>query len=301
MIPATRYQRVPECVPATKHQGVPPAAPTEPSLQPVVAHVLFEDNLPRVVEPTFSLAVSHCPWVAERAANMERLRPAIVRPGVTYREITDRAPNSVWSRIMWGWGAVQPVTHCVFLQDDIRLCGRHGFWPVIEAMVRAVPNRIISLISNHPFSERALAKGHAWFRMCETLGTGYIIPTPLMGAFLDWRDRQSLEYLYTTCEDFLITTWQYTTGRKSWCPVPTILQTMDAEISSTNPDISYPFQRSYFTADDVDKNLADIAYWTPASEPPDFGYCVSSDSRFPKGPFVNDEVLAAHYRLKGCV
>jgi len=264
---------------------------------------LFEDRL--VYDKlSFSFTVSHCPWLPDRMKNMERLRPKIFRHDVSYSEITERAPNHVWSRSMWNVGASCATTHAVFLQDDVRICGRYDFWDVIEAMVCAVPNRIISLISNHPFSERAFAQGHAWFRQCETLGTGYVFPVAILHAFLDWRDRQSDEYLCGTCEDFLITYWQFLTGRKSWCPVPTIIQTMDEEIASTNPDTAYPFQRSYLTADDPmvrDKDLANVAYWKPRSTSPDFGYCVGNDSHFPKGPFVDDEVLAAHYRLKAKV
>ena len=261
--------------------------------------MLFEDSL-QYDDPSFALAVSHCPWVPSRAKNMEALRPQLNIPGIPYREITERAHNSVWSRSMWGWGAVQKRTHGVYLQDDVRLCG--DFWPVVDAMVRAVPNRVISLIANHPFSERALAAGHAWFRMCETLGTGYVIPTILLGAFLEWRDRHSEEFLRAHCEDFLITLWQAETGRQSWHPVPTILQTQDDAIDSTNPDSAYPFQRSYLTADDpviAKKNLplTDALYWIPRELPPDFGSCVSNDPRLPRGPFVQDEILSAHYRL----
>ncbi len=289
----TRQQRFPGTVPAAAQ--APAASRRAPA--PKTSGILFEDSLPYGA-PSFALAVSHCPWVPERAANMEKLRPKILRADTRYHEVTDKAPNHVWSRIMWGWVAAQPVTHGVCLQDDVRIIG--DFWPVIEAMVRAVPNRVISLISNHPFSERALASGHVWFRMCEVLGTGYIIPTVLMGSFLDWRDRHVEEVLRVTCEDFLITSWLAETGRKAWCPIPTIIQTMDNEIQSTNPDVSYPHQRSYLTADDpavAGKDLSDVNYWKTSTLPPDFGYCVSNDVRFPKGPFVYDEVFAAHRRL----
>lgn len=289
---ATRFpHRQPASVP-------PPPTGARKAPAAKTSGILFEDSLP-YASPSFALAVSHCPWVPERAANMQVLRPKILRAGpYRYREITDKAPNYVWSRIMWGWLAAQPVTHGVCLQDDVRIIG--DFWSVVEAMVRAVPNRVISLISNHPFSERALASGHAWFRMCEVLGTGYVIPTALMGCFLEWRDRHVEEELRVTCEDFLITSWLAETGRKAWCPVPTIIQTMDSEIRSTNPDVSYPHQRSYLTADDpsvAGKKLADVDYWKPSALPPDFGYCVSNDVRFPKGPFNYDEVFAAHRRL----
>lgn len=230
---------------------------------------------------------------------MAEIRPILTAdPKVPYREITDRAPNHVWSRIMWGWGAAQPVSHTVYLQDDLRLSP--DFWRVVEAMVRAVPNRILGLISNHPLSDHALAQGHTWFRMCETLGSGYVVPTPLMGAFLDWRDRLPVAQVASLCEDYVLSRWQYETGRRSWCPVPTVIQTRDA-ITTTNPSVNYWFRRSYITWDHpavAGKPITDVGYWTPRSLPPDFGPTVGNDTRMARGPFANDDILAAHYRIE---
>ena len=258
---------------------------------------LFEDSL-SYPHPTFALAVSHCPWRPDRVAIMEKMRPIMVIPGMPYREITERAHNSVWSRSMWGWGASQGVTHTVYVQDDLRLHPK--FWPVIEAMVRAVPNRILSLISNHPLSERALSQGHVWFRMCETLGAGYIVPTALMGSFLDWRDRRPPEEIYALCEDYVLSRWQYETGRRSWCPIPTLVQTIE-DVATTNPAIDYCFRRSYCTWEDplvYGKPLTSIDYWQPRGVPPDFGPTVGNDLRMARGPFQNDEILDAHYRIE---
>jgi len=166
-------------------------------------------------------------------------------------------------------------------------------------MVRAVPNRIISLISNHPMSDRSLAEGHAWFRQCETLGSGYIVPTVLMGAFLAWADRLSQAEAASLCEDYTLSRWQYETGRRSWCPIPTIIQTID-DVVTTNPAISYPFRRSYITWEDprvVAKPLTSPSYWTARILPPDFGPSVGNDSRMARGPFQNDEILATHNRI----
>jgi hypothetical protein len=265
---------------------------------------VFEDALPRV-EPSFSLAISHCPWRPDRAANMVRMREVLGAAagrdwfhmdGIagTYREITDRAPNHIWSRVMWRWGAAQPASHTVYLQDDLELAP--AFWMIVRAMVRAVPNRVIGLIANHPLSFRAQERGHAWFRMCETLGSGYIVPTCLMGVFLDWESRQS-DTAKRECEDFVLTRWEFETGRRSWCTIPSIIQTID-DIGTTDPRVSYPFRKSYITWRDVadPKALTDAAYWTPRTAPPDFGPSVGNDTRLGRGPFANDEVLQAHYR-----
>ena len=266
--------------PATQVQHPQKQSPTRP---------LFEDRL-SYPSLSFSLAVSHCPWLPDRVTNMKLVRPTIVRAGTLYREITDRAPNNIWSRTMWHWGASQPVSHGVYLQDDLRI--HPEFWAIVEAMVRAVPNRVIALISNHPMSEIALSAGHSWFRMCETLGAGYIIPTVLMGSFLDWLNNISAKDFAETNEDFLITRWQFETGRKAWCPIPSIIQTQNDRIFTTNEAYAqYPYRRSYITWDDprvaerkipgVTSDLRDPDYWRPKTLPPDFGPCVMFDSRVP--------------------
>ncbi len=260
---------------------------------------LFEDGIV-CDKPVFALAVSHCPWLPDRARNMEELRATLVQPGMLYREITDRAPNHVWSQIMWLWGIAQAATHIVFMQDDLKVPPE--FWAILSAMVRAVPNRVLSLISNHPMSERAHAEGHVWFRMCETLGSAYVFPIALLGVFLDWRARLPTRDSTSINEDFLITRWQYTTGRRSWCPVPSLVQTRDDEIESTNPrEGRYLFRQSYIDWTDprvAGAALTSVEHWTPKTLPPDYGPVVAYDCRVPgHGPFTEIEVAEAHHQL----
>jgi len=262
--------------------GSPQAGPTP---DPV-----FEESLP-YAEPTFALAISHCDWLPDRVAVMARNRPILLRAGthVAYREICEKAPNWVWSRIMWGWGAAQGVTHGVYLQDDIDL--HPDFWNVVRAMVRAVPNRVLALLSNHPFAPRALAEGHHWLRCGETLGTGYIVPTALMGSFLDARDRRP-GTLRTETEDFQLTRWLVETGRRAWHPIPGILQTKP-EIPTTDARHVYPCRKGYVPWTDArfeGAPLTSTDYWTPRTLPPDYGATVLGDTRLPRGPFDGEDV-----------
>src|SRR6516162_1980283 len=290
-------------VPRASSQVAPTSSPTVGA--PAPAGFLFEDSLP-YAEPSFALAISHCPWRPDRSLIMQSIRKSLGVEKSTsarfqqgevagpYREIIDRAPNHVWSRIMWRWGAAQSVTHVVYLQDDLRIAP--NFWQVVREMVCAVPRRVIGLISNHPLSYKALEAGHAWYRICETLGSGYIVPTVLMGVFLEWESRQS-ESTKRECEDFVLTRWQYETGRRSWCPIPTVIQTIDG-IATTDPRVSYPYRRSYITWEDEPKSpISTLAYWqSKNTPPPDFGPTVGNDSRMARGPFADGEVLQAHAR-----
>jgi hypothetical protein len=291
-----RYLRRPNTIP------IPPPAPTAAAARAVAApsyasdlSIVAPQNLAALPleRPSFALAISHCPWRPDRAQNMVAMRDVLKRFSGPYHEETERAPNHVWSRRMWGWGARQSVTHTVYLQDDLVVAPR--FWYVVEAMVRAVSNHVIGLISNHPMSERALAGGDRWYRMCETLGSGYIVPTDLMRRYLPWRDAIPEHEAAAQCEDFLFTKWQYLQGLQSWCPVPSVIQTRD-DIQTTNPTIAYPYRQSYLTWEDpraAGFDLSDEASWRPRRLPPDFGICVTQDTRFPLGRgFSNDQILA---------
>ncbi len=262
----------------------------------------FEHSL-TYPEITFSVGVSHCPWIADRAENMERVRPILKRVAgagrrgaVTYYEETEKAPWHVWSRKLWGWGVQQPVTHCIYTQDDQKIADE--FWDVIYAMVRAVPNRVIGLLCNHPLSKWALHDGHTWLRMCETLGAGYIIPTAMMAIFLDWYDRLPLAYRQNNCEDLILSRWLCETGRKSWHPIPTVIQARE-EMPTSNPILpSYLYRKSYIDWTDprvADADLTSIDYWTPKTLPPDYGFSVSEDQRYPRGPFTTAAVCRAHH------
>jgi len=308
-----RYQRRPAHLPRPMPDGTVPrdggaahtGLPAELARSRRGPH--FEDTCPRVAEPTFALAISHTPWNRDRVANMVRMRAVLNGWAVAYREVTERLPNADWSRLMWGWGAMQAATHVVFLQDDLDVAP--AFWPMLSAMVRAVPHRVISLIGNHPHAERALDRGEAWWCMCEVLGSGYVIPSPLLGVFLDWRDRLG-ERARTANEDYLISSFLFATGRKAWCPVPTPIQTRpDHAIASTNPLVAmtYLFRQSYLAWDDpraAGLPVTDPHYWRPPLQPLDFGFNVTTPepTRFdphglPIDGQLDEQLVVLHHRI----
>ncbi len=230
---------------------------------------------------------------------MDRVRPMLRAVGSTYCEITDRAPNHVWSRRMWGWGVQQlAATHVLFAQDDLRF---HPDFPaVLAAMVRAVPNRVIALLGNHPCSERALVEGHRWYQLCEVLGAGYVFPRALLACFLDWRDRHPMRERWN--EDFQITLWLARTGRRAWTPIPSSIQTMgDDMIDSTNAaEGRYLFRSAYIDWTDprISGDLASVDYWRPHTAPLDFGGTVQDDWRTrAANAFPEPLVFAAHRRI----
>ena len=237
----------------------------------------MDDDLPR--RPvSFVLAVSHTPWVRARAENMERMRTILKPPetAVAYREVTDKLPNWQWAERMWTWAAqaaqTHGATHSVFLQDDLDL--HPDFTDVMRAMIESVHNRVIGLIPNHPYGRRAMVQGDRWFLTSECLGSGYILPTELLLAFLRWRSTQPSWRIRTTNEDFLITCWVNATRRRTWHPVPSPVDPR-RDIQSTNPSDLYPFRRSYVRWDAsvaCGLDLTSSTTWHPARPPMDFGF-----------------------------
>ena len=232
--------------------------------------------------PKFVLAISHMPWVPARVENMNRMR-AVLRPeesAVVYREITDRAANWEWSGRMWAWAAeaarAHGATYAVCLQDDLDL--HPDFWHVLRAMIGAVHNRVLGLIANHPFARRAVARGDRWFLTSECLGSGYVLPIPLLDSFLRWRAAQPPWRIRRSNEDFLITCWVNATRRRTWHPVPSPIDHR-RDIASTNPSDRYPFRRSYVRWDAAavaSLDLASSATWLPAQPPLDFGFVATA-------------------------
>ena len=257
---------------------------------------MFEDSL-EYRRQSFALAVSHTPWRADRVENLERMRPSLMKTHhLAHRVFDEKAPNWKWSRDMWGWGASQSVTHTVYVQDDLELA--EDFWLMVKAMVAANPNNVIALLSNHPFAVRAAVAGHNWYKCCEVLGAGYVFPTALMGAFLEWRDGRSQGEIKSTNEDAMMTNWLWMTGRRAWNPIPAPIQSQNDIIDSTNPrEGRYLFRASYVFAKPKDRWDA-YGYWVPRLHVEDYGYSVSDakpgGGDWPQGPPVSPDVLRAH-------
>jgi hypothetical protein len=271
-----------------------------------------EDALPPPTDPKFALAISHTPWNPPRVANMVQMR-AVARPDtcVAYREITERMPNWQWSGLMWQWAsdaaqAHSEITHAVFLQDDLML--HPEFQDVLRAVVTAVPNRLLSLMPNHPYARRSLARSDAWYLTSDCLGSGYVFPIIVLDEFLRWRSRQSASRIQSTCEDYLVTCWVNATGRRTWHTVPGLIDHR-RDIETTNPSIGYTFRRSYapWTAREcVQRTLTDAASWAATKSPLDFGFDpTGAHPEFPLGmdpvrtPSYQDRViLAEHNRIE---
>ena len=198
----------------------------------------------------FALSISHCPWIAPRVKSMQRLRDCLGVPGiedpptpavVAYREERERAPWWVWSENQWRWGAAQDIaSHALLLQDDA-IVGSFNrrmtvVWPMLQAMVAARPNDVISLHCLHPAAMTLARDGVRWASTCDGLvGLGYIFPRKVLAEFLDWRPKNLRPGgAQELAEDSHINVWAVSTGRRILHPLPTVID-HDTTVGSTNP------------------------------------------------------------------
>jgi hypothetical protein len=192
---------------------------------------------------TIALAIPHTPWIPERVESMGRLldelgitmtgggQPAYETPLQHFRIFFDRAKNWEWSGAMWTWLARTDATHCLQLQDDVRVAP--NFWPALRAMLEAVPDQVICLEVVHPAVVAVAREGYRWMTTSDLMvGVGYVLPRALLVEFLEWRSNLTLRALEAIPEDTLLAVWCVATGRRIWSPIPTIID-HDTSIPST--------------------------------------------------------------------
>jgi hypothetical protein len=236
------------------------------------------------------LSISHTPWVPERVQSMARLLDELGlrvehSMGVwgplpelleAVRLETERAPNHVWSERMWRLALEEKVTHCAFLQDDVRVAP--NFLRALYAMLEAVPHVVVGLEAVHPAGMSIARTGGRWYTTGDGLiGVGYVFPRPLLEQFLEWR-ASALKpgALEAITEDTLVDVWAVATGRRIWHPVPTLLD-HDTTIASTYGNGEHPYRRPSVTWRDGDvggwelEGLEHAAGWRPREDVPHLG------------------------------
>lgn len=228
---------------------------------------------------TFALAIPHTPWRPERAQSLSRLvdclapMPSFV---AAHRLMSERSANHEWSGHMWAWGAAQPATHFLTLQDDAIVPS--FFWGALRAMVAAVPDQIIGLEAAHPVTPALAAEGEHWCTTSDGLiGVGYVVPLEVLKAFRVWRaERLKPGALEAIGEDTLLGLFCLATGRKIWHPIPTVID-HDVSVESTYGNDAHAHRRPRVTWLDFQRmgigaeTLATGGFWSVTSGAPHLG------------------------------
>jgi len=224
---------------------------------------------------TLALGVPHTPWIPARVESLGRLHHSLGLNLSTHppewvrctKLFSDREHNWAWSGKMWAWGADVECTHFLSLQDDAIVAP--DFWPVLRAMLAAVPDQIIGLESVHPIS---MTVDGPWYTTSDGLiGVGYVIPHAVLVEFLAWRSSSLCKgATESVTEDTLIDVFAVATGRKIWHPVPTIVD-HDIEIRSSYGNDHHSHRRPLVTWRDRSTDID----WTPWADVPHAGHFYS--------------------------
>ena len=199
---------------------------------------------------TLSITIQHTPWVEARVRALREmmyvLKPAMQDPDcfiqvvdTDYRGLDWQSAGKVQLELeCWHKAAATQADHHVFFTDDLHLLP--GITLVLKAMLAAVPNRPIGLLSNHPAGPSLYGAGHAWYKTNSWLvGPAYILPKWHLLTFLTWYrslpagppDVQGNQSWYNG--DSAINEWISSAGGgECWHPLPTPIEHR-ADVDST--------------------------------------------------------------------
>lgn len=199
---------------------------------------------------------------------MARLREQLGRPPGPYCELTERAPNAVWSFSMFKWLLDSGAPYCLSLQDDVEVAP--GFWPALDAMLSMADDAkadVLGLSSVHPVQVELARQGHRWYRTSSWLvGWAWLIRRETLAEFLSWRAEHP-EIVEQLTEDSLLNHWINATGQSTWHPIPTIVD-HDTTIDSSYSNDHHVHRRPFLTWRDYTAgSLADPTFWRPQGPP----------------------------------
>lgn len=217
---------------------------------------------------SIALCIPTTPWVPARRASMARLRAGIGvvqhEDGVVgwdlpadlapehYRELTDRAPNDVWSVTMWKWMLETGADFCLTVQDDALTAPPPVFWGALRAMLTQIPKRhVLGLSGVHPMAREVARRNHRWYRTTSwVIGWAYGLWREDLEEFLKWRlspqGDEMQKKIAPNGEDALMNIWVGGTGRDTWHPVPAIVD-HDTSVGSSYDNDDHGHRRPWIT------------------------------------------------------
>lgn len=230
---------------------------------------------------TIALCIPHTPWVPVRVEAMKRLKESL---GLRfsdpfadakrlrdesgpqhYLELTDKAPNDVWSVAMWKWMLKTGADFCLTLQDDALVAP--CFWPALRAMLTQLPKgHVLGLSGVHPMAREIARRGHRWYRTKSwVIGWAYGWWREDLERFLEWRlsdeGEKVTQAILPNGEDALQNIYIPSHGLDVWHPVPTIVD-HDTSIDSSYDNDDHGHRRPWVTWRAYDqKELVHPEFW----------------------------------------
>lgn len=197
--------------------------------------------------PDISLVISHTPWRPERVTCLRKMLHELVplSRGIPFflNDEDHRGKDwqggakMAWMLAQWTWSARQSVQWCVFATDDLALAPR--FLDILAAMLEAVPDKPIGLLSNAPRAPELADAGHRWYRTGSWIvGPMYVLPAPMLRDFLRWYEGLPIGEKIGPAswnDDNAINQWVSSHGPgESYHPLPTPIEhDSDGDLPST--------------------------------------------------------------------
>lgn len=221
--------------------------------------------------PSIAVAIAHKKTDPMRVVSLGCLRRHIrAEDGIVLIIEDGPGPQNIWSVSMWRKALMTDCTHVVCLNDDTLVAP--AFVRILRAMLEAVPEHVLALSSEHPRGPSLLASGHHWYTTRAWIaGWGYVMPRPLLEAFLPWHAEQDPERVRVWGEDQLINEWHGQTGRNTWHPCPTIvahnvgiLSTFSGQFPDPKCNTTVPWDHhpEHYEA------MQSSAFWVPRKDAP---------------------------------
>ena len=208
--------------------------------------------------------VAHCAWSPERVATLRRLRETIDCSAM----LSDQPEHAyVWARRCWEEIAVSDET-TVLLNDDVILHPR--FVSICEAMVKALPDELISLHSNMPGAVDASRAGHHWVRCYWYTGPAVIIPPAIAQELLDYWDSLPWGYATRVNEDVVAILHAWSNQHPMYCaiPAPVIHDTLTSSTLGYDAHANRTPTVPWTTHTPDGGDLTSPDYWRPTGNEP---------------------------------
>jgi hypothetical protein len=156
-------------------------------------------------EKLFALAIPHLPELADRAANMNRLRAALEPEGTRApAEITEFHEKGPWparTLARWNWFLTQTERlYFLQLEDDVVIPEDGRFWPSVRAMVEAWPNEPLCLAATHSMGPLVAQQGRRSYRTPKMIGWGWLAPRAIVARLFDHARAGGLDAYLKRCE-----------------------------------------------------------------------------------------------------
>lgn len=219
-----------------------------------------------------SVAIAHAGFLPERKKSLARLLEQLKAAGCTAPFVSvskEKEHARVWAMRVWKWAAQQkPGTPVVILNDDIEVHPK--FAAVLEAMVKAVPGKVLALHPQNPATEGLAKANYNWFRCYWLTGPAYLAYPAQYEQWIKFGEKKENEVLWKGNEDNVVIHYSWSQQAPQYTCIPAIVK-HDVEVPSTLGYDNHPNRVATVLWNDErfkEKDLTDPAYWKPLVDPP---------------------------------